>query len=99
MYHAHSPCRLAHPLCVHNDSFVPANEERAYSNKVTIKIYLPLSLPPLPLPPLFPLCLRASPTSQCMDYVRISFSYYEVDVLVSAISKMADLINSMLQHK
>jgi DNA-binding transcriptional MocR family regulator len=41
----------------------------------------------------------ASPTSHFKDYVRISFSFYSVDVLTSAMSKVADLINSMLNSE
>ena len=42
------------------------------------------------------LSFSASPTSHFKDCVRISFSYYNVDVLKSAMSRVADLINSML---
>ena len=39
---------------------------------------------------------RASPEAHFDDYVRISFSYYEADVLKAAMVKFSDLINSML---
>ena len=41
---------------------------------------------------------RASPEANFDDYVRISFSYYEADVLKAAMVKFSDLINSMLHE-
>ena len=41
---------------------------------------------------------RTSPEAHFDDNVRISFSYYEADVLKAAMVKFSDLINSMLHE-
>ncbi len=43
------------------------------------------------------LSLRASPTGDFGNYIRVSFCYYEVEELVVAVEKVADIVSEVLK--